>query len=224
MIQWPGGWGRWRPLNRTKAVKREGQSLVTRMEVVDNNRRNPYLGSNIKGKEIAFPYVNDRIADIVGTNGVLNFEDMTGDLSMPINQEMEDMEKFIFRSTWEKKDFKDGIYFSRTLDVVKVGLSKAIGKKKKFGGSREVSEVIKKLRYIFESKESKGSDSKVKKVKDAKGEKIAQERVIARLQECGPRFTLKLISLQYGTFDTKGGEFEWVHKPEMDTSRRRFFL
>lgn len=32
------------------------------------------------------------------------------------------------------------------------------------------------------------------------------------LQECGPRFTLKLISLQHGTFDTKGGEFEWVHK------------
>ncbi|KAI9182467.1 hypothetical protein LWI28_025679 [Acer negundo] len=79
-------------------------------------------------------------------------------------------------------------------------------------------------RYIFESKESKGSDSKVKKVKDAKGDKISQERVIARLQECGPRFTLKLISLQHGTFDTKGGEFEWVHKPEMDTSRRRFFL
>ncbi|KAH7578138.1 hypothetical protein JRO89_XS01G0345100 [Xanthoceras sorbifolium] len=79
-------------------------------------------------------------------------------------------------------------------------------------------------RYIFETKESKGSDSKGKKVKDAKGEKIAQEKVIARLQECGPRFTLKLISLQHGTFDTKGGEFEWVHKPEMDTSRRRFFL
>ena len=77
-----------------------------------------------------------------------------------------------------------------------------------------------------------------------------------KLQECGPRFTLKLISLQHGTFDTKGGEYEWVHKviyllnklagqimwhnvlsnsvhfllvflsfqPEMDTSRRRFFL
>lgn len=88
------------------------------------------------------------------------------------------------------------------------------------------------------------------------------------MQECGPRFTLKLISLQHGTFDTKGGEYEWVHKvilcylriccylcnnaillvaslsissfrhitpyfvlylpvhyqPEMDTSRRRFFL
>lgn len=75
---------------------------------------------------------------------------------------------------------------------------------------------------------------------------------ISILQECGPRFTLKLISLQHGTFDTKGGEYEWVHKviflfplshslgeksslltfcfsspqwqPEMDTSRRRFFL
>lgn len=32
------------------------------------------------------------------------------------------------------------------------------------------------------------------------------------MQECGPRFTLKLVSLQHGTFDTKGGEFEWVHK------------
>lgn len=32
------------------------------------------------------------------------------------------------------------------------------------------------------------------------------------LQECGPRFTLKLISLQHGTFDTQGGEYEWVHK------------
>ena len=32
------------------------------------------------------------------------------------------------------------------------------------------------------------------------------------IQECGPRFTLKLRSLQHGTFDSKGGEFEWVHK------------
>jgi len=32
------------------------------------------------------------------------------------------------------------------------------------------------------------------------------------MQECGPRFTLKLRSLQHGTFDTKGGEYEWVHK------------
>ncbi|EEF47106.1 ribosome production factor 1 [Ricinus communis] len=76
-------------------------------------------------------------------------------------------------------------------------------------------------RYIFETKECKDNDSKGQKVK---GEKIAQEKVVARLQECGPRFTLKLISLQHGTFDTKSGEYEWVHKPEMDASRRRFFL
>ncbi|KAL2536502.1 Ribosomal RNA proCES [Forsythia ovata] len=78
-------------------------------------------------------------------------------------------------------------------------------------------------RYIFETKESKQTESKGTKGKDSKEAK-SQEKVIARLQECGPRFTLKLISLQHGTFDTKGGEYEWVHKPEMDTSRRRFFL
>jgi ribosome production factor 1 len=71
-------------------------------------------------------------------------------------------------------------------------------------------------RYIFETRENKDVDSK--------GNKVKGEKVIARLQECGPRFTLKLTSLQHGTFDTKGGEYEWVHKPEMDTSRRRFFL
>eukprot|EP00262_Sarcandra_glabra_P007752 TRINITY_DN2068_c0_g1_i8.p1 TRINITY_DN2068_c0_g1~~TRINITY_DN2068_c0_g1_i8.p1 ORF type:complete len:333 (+),score=50.69 TRINITY_DN2068_c0_g1_i8:32-1030(+) len=63
-------------------------------------------------------------------------------------------------------------------------------------------------RYIFEDKESKKSNSKDKEGKGAKGEDIFQENVIARLQECGPRFTLKLVSLQHGTFDTKGGEYE----------------
>ena len=33
----------------------------------------------------------------------------------------------------------------------------------------------------------------------------------ARLQEIGPRFTLKLKHLQLGTFDTKFGEYEWMH-------------
>eukprot|EP01120_Amphizonella_sp_Union-15-10_P009970 TRINITY_DN389_c0_g1_i1.p1 TRINITY_DN389_c0_g1~~TRINITY_DN389_c0_g1_i1.p1 ORF type:complete len:325 (-),score=48.02 TRINITY_DN389_c0_g1_i1:160-1134(-) len=45
-----------------------------------------------------------------------------------------------------------------------------------------------------------------------------------RLQEMGPRFTLKLRSLQHGTFDSKYGEFEWLPKKENITSRRRFFL
>ncbi|XP_074647186.1 ribosome production factor 1-like isoform X1 [Tubulanus polymorphus] len=45
------------------------------------------------------------------------------------------------------------------------------------------------------------------------------------LKELGPRFTLKLRSLQKGTFDSKFGEYEWVHKRhEMETSRRKFFL
>jgi len=48
--------------------------------------------------------------------------------------------------------------------------------------------------------------------------------VSARLQELGPRFTLKLKSLQLGTFDTQHGEYEWKHKPELDTSRRRFHV
>ncbi|KAK9812650.1 hypothetical protein WJX72_001266 [[Myrmecia] bisecta] len=68
-------------------------------------------------------------------------------------------------------------------------------------------------RYIFEEKQ-----------KREPGEKEKRAAVIARLQELGPRFTLKLLSLQHGTFDTKGGEYEWVHKTTMDTSRRRFFL
>lgn len=45
-----------------------------------------------------------------------------------------------------------------------------------------------------------------------------------RQQELGPRFTLRLQSLQKGTFDSKQGEYEWVHKTDMDTSRRRFHL
>ncbi|DAZ96965.1 TPA: hypothetical protein N0F65_012097 [Lagenidium giganteum] len=47
----------------------------------------------------------------------------------------------------------------------------------------------------------------------------------ARLQEIGPRFTLKMRWLQEGTFDTKYGEYEWIHKQhQLDTSRRKFHL
>eukprot|EP00271_Cylindrocystis_brebissonii_P008463 TRINITY_DN22799_c0_g1_i1.p1 TRINITY_DN22799_c0_g1~~TRINITY_DN22799_c0_g1_i1.p1 ORF type:complete len:334 (+),score=58.43 TRINITY_DN22799_c0_g1_i1:254-1255(+) len=75
-------------------------------------------------------------------------------------------------------------------------------------------------RYIFETRDAGKKDKKV--AKGAGGEE--PKEVIARLQECGPRFTLKLKSLQRGTFDSKTGEYEWVHKADMDTSRRRFFL
>mmetsp|Transcript_438 Transcript_438/g.969 ORF Transcript_438/g.969 Transcript_438/m.969 type:complete len:318 (-) Transcript_438:155-1108(-) len=46
----------------------------------------------------------------------------------------------------------------------------------------------------------------------------------AKLQEIGPRFTLKLKSLQAGTFDSTRGEYEWIHKKEKETSKKRFFL
>ena len=39
------------------------------------------------------------------------------------------------------------------------------------------------------------------------------------LQEIGPRFTLKLRSVQKGTFDTKFGEFEFVHNVCVSTPR-----
>lgn len=43
-------------------------------------------------------------------------------------------------------------------------------------------------------------------------------------QELGPRFVLRLVSLQKGTFDSKGGEFEWEPKKEKTGSRRKFNL
>ncbi|KAK0075427.1 hypothetical protein PV325_006916 [Microctonus aethiopoides] len=48
-----------------------------------------------------------------------------------------------------------------------------------------------------------------------------------KLRELGPRFTLKLKSLQHGTFDSKCGEYEWIiqgKRHDMESSRRKFFL
>ena len=50
------------------------------------------------------------------------------------------------------------------------------------------------------------------------------EGEVVNLQELGPQFTLKLRSLQHGVFDSKHGEYEWKHRPELDSSRRRFFI
>ncbi|XP_050497828.1 probable ribosome production factor 1 [Diabrotica virgifera virgifera] len=55
---------------------------------------------------------------------------------------------------------------------------------------------------------------------DANGKKC-------RLKELGPRFTLKLKSLQRGTFDSKYGKYEWIidgRRHSMETSRRKFNL
>jgi ribosome production factor 1 len=44
------------------------------------------------------------------------------------------------------------------------------------------------------------------------------------IQELGPRFCLKLQWLQNGLFDSKYGEYEWIHRPELDTTRSTFHL
>lgn len=83
-------------------------------------------------------------------------------------------------------------------------------------------------RYVFEEKKTKAK----RDVKNQNGETKVNEgptglkdRVKARLQELGPRFTLKLRWMQSGTFNTQFGEYEFIHKrKEMDTTRRRFHL
>ena len=46
----------------------------------------------------------------------------------------------------------------------------------------------------------------------------------ADLQEIGPRFTLKLRSLQHGTFDPQFGNFEFMFAPKMGVNRKKFFM
>jgi ribosome production factor 1 len=81
-------------------------------------------------------------------------------------------------------------------------------------------------RYIFEEKAERKAAAAAAAASAAAGADGGGGggAVQARMQELGPRFTLKLLSLQKGTFDSKFGEYEWVHKKEMDTSRRRFHL
>jgi ribosome production factor 1 len=45
-----------------------------------------------------------------------------------------------------------------------------------------------------------------------------------RLQEIGPRFTLKCRYVQHGTFDSKAGEYEYIWRPDSQVSRKRFFI
>lgn len=44
------------------------------------------------------------------------------------------------------------------------------------------------------------------------------------LQEIGPRFNMRLLSIQKGTFDREGGEYEWYYKDKMGVRRRKFYL
>lgn len=55
---------------------------------------------------------------------------------------------------------------------------------------------------------------------------FAKDGSRAKLRELGPRFTLKLRSLQQGTFDSKCGDYDWMitNKRHAMEGRRRFFL
>lgn len=55
---------------------------------------------------------------------------------------------------------------------------------------------------------------------------FAKDGSKAKLRELGPRFTLKLRSMQEGTFDSKYGDYDWMitNKRHAMEGRRRFFL
>jgi ribosome production factor 1 len=92
-------------------------------------------------------------------------------------------------------------------------------------------------RYIFEESnetlvkkqveqpEGSGDEDENETKKTSSKRKKDKKKTKARLQELGPRFTLKLRWIQQGTFDTQFGEYEWFHKrKEMDVTRRKFHL
>jgi len=45
-----------------------------------------------------------------------------------------------------------------------------------------------------------------------------------KLQEIGPRFTLKCRYVQHGTFDSKTGEYEYIWRPDSQVSRKKMFV
>ncbi len=54
---------------------------------------------------------------------------------------------------------------------------------------------------------------------------FAEDGRRARLQELGPRFTLRLKWVLAGPFDTRLGDFEWFHRGrQLGTGRKRFHL
>ena len=83
----------------------------------------------------------------------------------------------------------------------------------------------------FSDAESDGETGAAKSAGTRKKPRAAESdentSVQARLQELGPRFTLKLMSVQKGTFDSEHGEYEYVRNGETDGTkhnRRKFVL
>lgn len=54
---------------------------------------------------------------------------------------------------------------------------------------------------------------------------FSEDGTKVRLQELGPRFTLKMRWMLAGTYDTHHGEFEWMHKRnQLDVTKRTFHM
>lgn len=51
-----------------------------------------------------------------------------------------------------------------------------------------------------------------------------EKKLKPRIQEIGPRMTLKLQRLQQGTFDTMEGEFEWFGTNRLYKSSKKFYM
>jgi len=51
-----------------------------------------------------------------------------------------------------------------------------------------------------------------------------ENKLKPRIQELGPRMTLKLLRLQHGTFDTMEGEFEWYGTNRLYKSSKKFYM
>lgn len=85
-------------------------------------------------------------------------------------------------------------------------------------------------RYIFEAKDTPKPGSELEQQLKAAAEDPdappppLSDLVKVRLQEIGPRFTLRLVSLQKGVYDPTQGEFEWVPKRDREQTKRHFVL
>ena len=103
----------------------------------------------------------------------------------------------------------------------KLAVKKGIASKKKSKNS--VAEIKKQQQQKDEDEEE---DEEDEDGQTATTRNDANIKTRARLQELGPRFTMKLKWLQEGIFNHEFGEYEWIqgNKQQMLASKRKFFL
>jgi hypothetical protein len=117
------------------------------------------------------------------------------------------------------------------------------GRRLPHAGHLATAEVPEHVRASIKEGRGKGKKKKIRESDDESGEDDSDDEedeeekpqkpppidtmIQARLQELGPRFTLRLMSVQKGTFDSKHGEYEYVRNTDTDGTRhcrRKFVL